>query len=391
MGKSRAVALLVVTHVMTREGGSSNFKNKKDGHAAPYALIFEPTHETAIDMFKTIQNLCKGTAIIARAAYGGGHETRQPQYDLISGGCDILIVTSGRLSDFLRNGRISLKTTELVVVDEADTMIGSSQWQKHLGILEKELGEFQDRPLGFVFASTSYSPNAIETIGNLFNKTAMPRAHIAYHIESDQPARFVDVKQEFFLTSPSKQEQVNDLVARITGCDKGTKHIVMVIERGTVDALLLALQAAGCEHVAAYHGGKYQGGPNGRQQNFSAYNNLEADYLIGTFKVLGYGVNLANAGRLWLLGFPLPAGDQSPLDVLASALGRVGRLGNVETIATTLHTGSAPRGLFKFLEENEQAIPNDLVEKDPEEKLNGVENTAGKVNDGTEEAAQTTS
>ena len=81
---------------LEREAGRLHMVN-----ATPRVLMIAATHELAFQVFDECRRLAYGTLIRPCVVIGGESYTAQ-RADLIKG-CDILIATTGRLLDFLRN------------------------------------------------------------------------------------------------------------------------------------------------------------------------------------------------------------------------------------------------------------------------------------------------
>ncbi len=60
--------------------------------------------------------------VLSLAVVVGGVSAR-PQVDLLARGLDVLVATPGRLLDHMQSGKLSLATTEVLVLDEADHML----------------------------------------------------------------------------------------------------------------------------------------------------------------------------------------------------------------------------------------------------------------------------
>jgi len=97
---------------------------KNDGPKNPLAtraLILAPTRELAIQIHEEAIALTQGTDLTSLVVYGGANYEKQQ--NALKKGCDILIGTVGRIIDFYKQGLISLKTIETLVLDEADRML----------------------------------------------------------------------------------------------------------------------------------------------------------------------------------------------------------------------------------------------------------------------------
>ncbi|MCI5764411.1 ATP-dependent RNA helicase RhlB [Actinobacillus porcinus] len=86
----------------------------------PRALILAPTRELAVQIAKDAELLVKTTALRTALAYGG--DGYDKQLKAIEQGVDILIGTTGRVIDYVKQGIINLNHIQVVVLDEADRM-----------------------------------------------------------------------------------------------------------------------------------------------------------------------------------------------------------------------------------------------------------------------------
>lgn len=86
----------------------------------PRAVILAPTRELAIQIHKDAVLLGGRTGLHLGLVYGGvDYEKQRAQF---AEGCDVLIGTPGRLMDYLKQHVFSLRSIEVVVLDEADRM-----------------------------------------------------------------------------------------------------------------------------------------------------------------------------------------------------------------------------------------------------------------------------
>ena len=115
-GKTAAFLFPVINNLMATRTES------KDGMAmTPQMLVMAPTRELIIQIYEEARKFCGGTRLTCGVAYGGTDV--KMQLFALRGGCDILAATPGRLMDFLKNGRISFKRVQFLVLDEADKML----------------------------------------------------------------------------------------------------------------------------------------------------------------------------------------------------------------------------------------------------------------------------
>ena len=86
----------------------------------PRALILAPTRELAVQISNDAEFLAKASGLKTALAYGGDGYDKQLQ--VIERGVDILIGTTGRVIDYVKQGVIGLDEIQVVVLDEADRM-----------------------------------------------------------------------------------------------------------------------------------------------------------------------------------------------------------------------------------------------------------------------------
>ncbi|MGC7559074.1 ATP-dependent RNA helicase RhlB [Pasteurella sp. PK-2025] len=113
-GTGKTIAFLTATfhHLLTHQVN-------KPVHQ-PRALILAPTRELAVQISNDAMLLAQATGLKTGLAYGGdGYEK---QLKAIEEGVDILIGTTGRVIDYVKQGIIRLDQIQVVVLDEADRM-----------------------------------------------------------------------------------------------------------------------------------------------------------------------------------------------------------------------------------------------------------------------------
>ena len=114
-GTGKTMAFLTATfhHLLTHQD-----PNLKYSH--PRALILAPTRELAVQISNDAEFLVKASELKTALAYGGDGYDKQLQ--AIERGVDILIGTTGRVIDYVKQGVIGLDEIQVVVLDEADRM-----------------------------------------------------------------------------------------------------------------------------------------------------------------------------------------------------------------------------------------------------------------------------
>ncbi|WP_144211392.1 ATP-dependent RNA helicase RhlB [Shewanella donghaensis] len=145
-GTGKTMAFLVATfhHLLTvavPEGRQIN---------QPRAIIMAPTRELAIQIAKDAKLLAKHTGLKVGIVYGG--ESYDVQRQVLDAGVDILIGTTGRIIDYVRQGVISLNSIQAVVLDEADRMFDLG-FIKDIRFLFRRMPDAKSR-LNMLFSAT---------------------------------------------------------------------------------------------------------------------------------------------------------------------------------------------------------------------------------------------
>ncbi len=86
----------------------------------PRALIMAPTRELAVQIHADAEPLAQQTGLKLGLAYGG--DGYDKQLKVLNLGVDILVGTTGRIIDYIKQDHVSLNAIQVVVLDEADRM-----------------------------------------------------------------------------------------------------------------------------------------------------------------------------------------------------------------------------------------------------------------------------
>lgn len=113
-GKTMAFLTSTFHHLLTHPAQEGRQANQ------PRALIMAPTRELAVQIHADAEFLLKATGLTAGLAYGG--DGYDKQLKVLEDGVDILVGTTGRLIDYVKQNHINLSAIQVVVLDEADRM-----------------------------------------------------------------------------------------------------------------------------------------------------------------------------------------------------------------------------------------------------------------------------
>lgn len=111
-GKTLAFLIATFNHLLNHEIETA--KNQ------PRALILAPTRELAVQIGADAQLFLPHCDLKLALAYGGDGYDKQIQ--AIEKGVDILVGTTGRVIDYVKQGIIHLDKIQVIVLDEADRM-----------------------------------------------------------------------------------------------------------------------------------------------------------------------------------------------------------------------------------------------------------------------------
>ncbi len=109
-GKTAAFVLPLLQRLRTHRAG-----------APPRVLILEPTRELALQVEQVFADLGRTTDLSVTVIHGGVGHGRQRE--ALRAGTDIVIATTGRLLDFVRDKSLDLSRLEVLVLDEVDRML----------------------------------------------------------------------------------------------------------------------------------------------------------------------------------------------------------------------------------------------------------------------------
>ncbi|MGI2853189.1 ATP-dependent RNA helicase RhlB [Shewanella algae] len=145
-GTGKTLAFLVATfnHLLSTDIPAERQTNQ------PRAIIMAPTRELAIQIAKDATLLSKHTKLKVGIVYGG--EGYDAQRKVLDKGVDILIGTTGRIIDYVRQGVINLSSIQAVVLDEADRMFDLG-FIKDIRFLFRRMPDAKDR-LNMLFSAT---------------------------------------------------------------------------------------------------------------------------------------------------------------------------------------------------------------------------------------------
>jgi ATP-dependent RNA helicase RhlB len=143
-GKTAAFLISIFTRLLREPD------RRAKGLAGPRALVVAPTRELAVQIHHDARLLGQATGLDMQVVYGGVDYLKQRE--TLRAGVDLLIGTPGRLIDYFQQGIYTLKTVEVLVIDEADRMFDMG-FIKDIRYLVRHLPP-PERRQSFLFSAT---------------------------------------------------------------------------------------------------------------------------------------------------------------------------------------------------------------------------------------------
>jgi len=294
-GKTLAFLVATINHLL---------KNPIEGErkaSQVRSLIMAPTRELAIQIYNDAKPLAESTGLKLALVYGGdGYEK---QISDLEKGADIVIATTGRLIDFMKQGHIDLSFVQAAVLDEADRMF--------------DLGFIKD--IRYIF---NRMPPATKRLNMLFSATLSFKVReLAYdnmndpeHIEIEPTQKTsVNVKEEIFY--PANEDKIPLL-------------LTLLEEEWPDKAIIFANRKHKCEEVWGYlvADGHRAGLLTGdvpqkkRMKILEQFTKGDIDILVAT-DVAARGLHISDV--TYVFNFDLPDDAQD----YVHRIGRTGRAG----------------------------------------------------------------
>lgn len=259
------------------------------------AVVIAPTRELVLQIYDTVRPLAAPDFKTAVAYGGHSYESEAKSLD---GNPDILIGTPGRLLDHINRGRLSLKETRTLVIDEYDKSLelGFAPDMKRIVDTMRHI-----RTLILTSATAGEVPAFVGAVEHIFDYREA-RAEEAATIESyriDSP-------------SPDKLDTLVELLEALGG----RKTIVFVNHRDAAERVFNAVQSQGID-ACLYHGGLEQ---QLRERALILFDNGTCPVMIAT-DLAARGLDIADVDAV--VHYHLPSSEQA----WTHRNGRTGRLG----------------------------------------------------------------
>jgi superfamily II DNA/RNA helicase len=285
---------------------------KSDG-PRPAALILAPTRELATQIVDDIRSIAHARALRVTAVYGGVGLVKQAKDAAAS---HVIVATPGRLEDLLQRRAFSLKSIQILVLDEADRM------------LDMGFRPAVDR----IVAACPQARQTLffsATLDGEAGRVAREYTHDPIVHESGPSERRASTDVEHRFVAVSHEHRLEALVDELHR-DRGLTLVFVRTKHGA-DRLVKRLRRHGVEAMAM-HGNKSQ---RQREQALARFESGTIDTLVAT-DVAARGIDVSGISHV--INFDPPMDRET----YVHRIGRTGRAGH-KGIGITL-VAEAERG-----------------------------------------------
>ncbi|KAJ5965844.1 Helicase C-terminal [Penicillium waksmanii] len=329
-----------------------NFDLKSQGvRAEPLVLIVCPTRELATQIFDEARRLCYRSMLRPCVVYGGAPS--RYQRDELRKGCDILIGTTGRITDFMSQPNVlSLRRVRYTVIDEADEML-QSDWEDEFKKIMSGGDVNEDEDHRYLMFSATFNKQC-RKLAREYLSTDHIRIRVgrpgSSHLNVSQVIHFVEDR--------AKKRAVFDLLLSMVPI----RTLIFANNKTTVDYLDDYLYNSGLP-TTSIHSDRTQ---REREDAIRSFKIAECPILIAT-GVTARGLDIANV--MHVINYDLPTTTHGGITEYVHRIGRTARIGN-EGIATSFYNErneDLGPDLVKILLECKQTVPDFLEHFTPSE------------------------
>lgn len=309
----------------------------------PCVLILAPTRELALQLHQTVEMFAAPLGVKSALLIGGASEVIQKNALALSP--SIVVATPGRLLDHCRQGNLSLKGVECLVLDEADRMLDMGFWPD----IQKILKLTSNKKQSLLFSAT-LSDEIHLLAQKLLNKPLL------VEINANRDAASIE---QLFFKVPEREKPIflRDLIV-----DNGLEQVLIFTrQKKTAGELAYHLKKDGFT-VEALHGDKTQAS---RLRAWEAFKKGELRLLVAT-DLASRGLDIKELPVV--INYELPADSHDYIH----RIGRTGRAG-VKGLAYSL---VGEKELFK-LRALESLLKKKLTVTTPERYQSYFDNESG--------------
>lgn len=291
-GKTAAFLLPAIQHLL-------DYPRRKPG--APRVLVLTPTRELAMQVAEQSEQLCQFTNLKTATITGG--VAYQNHGEIFNENQDIVVVTPGRLLQYIAEENFDCRAVEILILDEADRLLAMGFGQD----AEKIAAETRWRKQTMLFSAT------LE--GELLQDFAARLLDDPVKIDAEPSRRERKKINQWYYHADNLEHKIK-LLARLIDNEQVSRGIVFVRRREAVRELSETLRKRGIRST-------YLEGEMAQTQRNNAIDKLKngvVNVLVAT-DVAARGIDIADVD--WVINFDLPYSA----DTYLHRIGRTARAG----------------------------------------------------------------
>lgn len=291
-GKTAAFALPIIQLLLNNN--HPNYDNRKIK-----VLVLSPTRELAIQTRDNFRMYCVNTKLKSSVILGGVNQNSQ--IEVLKKGLDILIATPGRLLDLINQGRANLSAVDILVLDEADTMLDMG----FINDVKKIVAKVSPNRQTLLFSATM--PDKINELAETFlsNHVVVKVTPVATTVDKiNQSLYYVDKGNKInLLVDLLKKEDVKSTLV-FTRTKHGANKLAEVLDRSGIKTEVI-------------HGNKSQ---NARVIALNNFKDGKSKVLVAT-DIAARGIDINELSHV--VNYEIP----NQAETYVHRIGRTGRAG----------------------------------------------------------------
>ena len=278
-----------------------------EGQHYPKAVMIVPTRELAKQVQASVEAYGKYLPLKSIVLYGGANLTSQA--NRLKDGVDIIVATSGRLLEHIKQKNVNLESVDYLVLDEADTILDMGFVHEVSKILQHLPQRRQN-----VLISATLSGSVKRLAEQMLTKPKL--------IEVDPMGTSANTVEQ--IVYPVEKEKKIELLSYLIG-SRNYKHVLVFVRKKEVaDEVAKELNLSGLK-TAVIHGNKSSGE---RSRALEGFKEGKIRVLVAT-DIAARGLDIPNLAVVMNYDIPHVTGDY------IHRIGRTGRAG-AKGLAITL-------------------------------------------------------
>ena len=298
-GKTASFALPIIQNLLNNRKNNDGIK----------ALILAPTKELAVQIHKNFIQYTKYTDLNTEVIFGGAKMA--PQIKKLQNKVDIVVATTGRLIEHINQNTINLKNIEILVLDEADTLLDMG----FVNEIDKVIQTISNKIQILLFSATLG-----ESIKKLSDKILDKK--VCINIDKTQKATHKINQNVYYVSKDEKDELTSYLIGKaykdrfiiFTRTKEGAKRVFKAITKAGIKAISL-------------HGDLTQGA---RLKAINEFRNHKAQVLVAT-DITARGIDIP--ALEYIINYDIPNSVEDYIHRIGRT-GRAGKIGNAISLVS---------------------------------------------------------